>query len=234
MKQELVRTASLLGGSAIEKLQNSTVALFGLGGVGGMLCEALARAGVGALILVDGDSVSPSNINRQIIAAHSTVGRLKVDVMRERILDINPDCRVTAYPIFFGEQNADTVSLEGCNFIADAIDDVPAKLLLAKLANEKDIPIISAMGTGNKLDPSRLELTDITKTDTCPLARVMRRKLREIGISHLRVVYSREPARVPDKAYAEGGRVPPGSLPTVPNAAGLLMASDIINRITRE
>lgn len=236
IKTELSRSAMLLGGTAIEKLTHARVAVFGIGGVGGALCEALARAGVGELVLIDGDTVSLSNINRQIIALHSTVGRLKTEVMRDRILDINPDCRVTVHSVFYDAANADIIDFSALDYIADAIDSVTSKLLIAVTAKEAGVPLISAMGTGNKTDPARLTLTDISKTDTCPLARVMRRELKARGIEHLPVVFSRETPRTPDPRFfgeASGERrLPPGTLPCVPNVAGLIMASAIIKHIT--
>ncbi len=236
IKAEFSRTAMLLGGEAVERLRRARVAVFGLGGVGGALCEALARAGVGELTIIDGDRISLSNINRQVLALHSTVGRLKTEVMAQRIADIDPDCRVISHSIFYCAENAGEVELAGLDYVADAIDTVTSKLLIIERARAAGVPVISAMGTGNKLDPSRLVLTDIAKTDTCPLARVMRRELRARGISHLRVLFSREEPRTPDGRYCdEGGsgrRLPPGTMAPVPNTAGLMMAGDIIKHIT--
>lgn len=238
IKTELSRTAMLLGGDAVERLTRARVAVFGLGGVGGALCEALARSGVGELVLIDGDRVSLSNINRQIIALHSTVGQLKTEVMAQRIADINPDCRVTVHSIFYGTENADTVSFDRLDYVADAIDTVTSKLIIIQRAQQAGVPVISAMGTGNKTDPSRLVLTDISKTDTCPLARVMRRELRLRGIHHLRVLFSREEPHTPDGKYctdsANGRRLPPGTMAPVPNVAGLMIAGDIIKHITNK
>ncbi len=236
IKPQFSRTAMLLGGEAVERLAAARVAVFGLGGVGGAVCEALARAGVGSLTLIDGDSVSLTNINRQIIATHATVGMLKTEAMRARILDINPDCRVDIHSVFYSPDNADLISYGDYDYIADAIDTVTSKLLIVQRSEAAGVPVISAMGTGNKTDPSRLTLTDISKTDMCPLARVMRRELRARGIQHLKVVFSREQARVPDATYCSDGanqrRLPPGTLSTVPNVAGLMMASEIIKHIT--
>ncbi|MBQ9080718.1 MAG: tRNA threonylcarbamoyladenosine dehydratase [Clostridia bacterium] len=236
MKPEFSRTAMLLGGDAVERLAAAHVAVFGLGGVGGALCEALARAGLGHLTIIDGDTVSLSNINRQIIATHSTVGKLKTEAMRDRILDINPDCRVDMHSVFYSADNADIIDYTSFDYIADAIDTVTSKLLIIGRAEAVGTPVISAMGTGNKTDPSRLTVTDIGKTDMCPLARVMRRELRARDINHLRVVFSREQARTPDAAYCpeakDARRLPPGTLSTVPNVAGLMMASEIIKHIT--
>lgn len=238
IKPQFSRTAMLLGGDAVERLARARIAVFGLGGVGGALCEALARAGVGELTLIDGDTVSVTNINRQIIATHSTVGMPKTEAMRARVLDINPDCRVQIHTVFYSADNADIIDYSAYDYIADAIDSVTSKLLIVERCNEVGTPVISAMGTGNKTDPSRLTVTDISKTDMCPLARVMRRELRVRGIQHLKVVFSREPARKPDAAFCpeakDARRLPPGTLSTVPNAAGLMMTSEIIKHITNK
>ncbi len=237
-KEEFSRTARVLGMSAVERLAGARVAVFGIGGVGGYVCEALARAGVGAIDLFDSDTVSLSNLNRQIIALHSTVGRLKTEVMRERILDINPDCKVTVHNVFYLPENADGYPLNGYDCIADAIDTVSAKLELIERATKQSIPIISSMGTGNKCDPTGLTVTDLSKTSGCPLARVMRRELKARGITHLRVIFSNEapiapPADAPDLLQDANKRVPPGSLPTVPPVAGILMASEIIRDLIK-
>ena len=227
IREEMIRTAALLGGGACDKLKNARVAVFGVGGVGGFLCEALARAGVGALDIYDADTVSLSNINRQIIALHSTVGRPKVEVMKERIADINPDCRVTAHEVFYLPENADEFPLDGCDYIADAVDTVAAKGELAVRAVRLGIPIISAMGAGNKLDPTRFEVTSLDKTQTCPLARSMRKILREKGLDKkVKVVYSQEPARKNDTGVI-------GSISFVPSVAGLIMAGEIIKDLTK-
>ena len=238
VKEKFSRTARVLGCEAIQKLEHARVAVFGVGGVGGYVCEALARAGVGAIDLFDSDEVSLSNINRQIIALHSTVGRPKVEVMRERILDINPVCKVTVHNVFYRPENADQFPLDGYDYVADAIDTVSAKIELILRAQAAGIPIISSMGTGNKLDPSRLCVTDLSKTSGCPLARVMRRELKARGITHLRVVYSTEPPVMPpDDAPTLSDthkHTPPGSLPFVPPVAGLLMAGEIIKDLTAQ
>ena len=236
-KEEFSRTARVIGCSAVEKLTSARVAVFGIGGVGGYICEALARAGVGAIDLFDSDSVSLSNINRQIIALHSTVGIAKTEAMRARILDINPDCKVTVHNVFYLPENADQFPLGIYDYIADAIDTVSAKIELIVRAKAANIPIISSMGTGNKLDPSRLTVTDLSKTAGCPLARVMRRELKARGINHLSVVFSDEPPVTPpvDAPDAIGDahkRTPPGSLPFVPPVAGLLMAGEIVKKLT--
>ena len=233
--EEHSRSAMLLGEGGIQALMRAKVAVFGVGGVGGYLCEALARAGVGEIHLFDNDTVSLSNINRQIIALHSTVGEPKVEVMRARILDINPACRVVTHQVFYLPENADDFPLRQYDYVADAIDTVSAKIELAVRANAADVPLISAMGTGNKLDPTRFCVTDLSKTSGCPLARVMRRELKAHGITHLKVVYSTEepkkPIRTPEKEPL--GRVPPASLPYVPPVAGLLMAGEIIRELTQ-
>lgn len=223
----MTRTAALLGGGACDKLKNARVAVFGIGGVGGYVCEALARAGVGALDIYDADTVALSNINRQIIALHSNVGRAKVDVMRERIADINPECRVTAHKVFYLPENADEYPLDGCDYIADAVDTVAAKVELAIRADRLQIPMISAMGTGNKLDPTAFEVTYLSKTDTCPLARAVRRILRPKGLDKkLKVVYSRESAIQNDLGVI-------GSVSFVPSVAGLIMAGEIIKDLIK-
>ena len=237
-KEEFSRSARVIGCGAIERLKHARVAVFGVGGVGGYVCEALARAGVGAIDLFDSDAVSLSNVNRLIIALHSTVGQAKVEVMRARILDINPDCEVKIHNVFYLPENADDYPLDGYDYIADAIDTVAAKLELIVRATRAGIPIISSMGTGNKLDPSRLTVTDLSKTAGCPLARVMRRELKARGITHLRVVYSEEPPvqAPPDAPALENDphkRVPPGSLPFVPPVAGFLMASEIVKDLIK-
>lgn len=235
VKEEHIRSAMLLGEDAIKKLTTARVAVFGVGGVGGYVCEALARVGVGELHLFDNDVVSLSNINRQIIALHSTVGHPKVEVMRERILDINPDCRVVTHQIFYLPENADNFPLSDFDYVADAIDTVSAKIELAVRATAAGIPLISAMGTGNKLDATRFCVTDLSKTSGCPLARVMRRELKARGITHLKVVYSTEEAQKPiSLTEEEGARIPPASLPYVPPVAGLLMAGEIIRTIAEK
>lgn len=232
MKEQFFRTEMLLGEEMIERLHKARVAVFGVGGVGGYAVEALARCGIGHLDLIDNDTVSISNLNRQIIALHSTVGRLKVEVAKERVLDINPEAEVRAFPCFFLPENADQFDFAQYDYIVDAIDTVTAKLCLVQQANAAGTPIISAMGTGNKLDPARLEVTDISKTSMCPLARIMRKELRNRGINHLKVVYSKEEPIEPKGGEAEmeklGKRQIPGSTAFVPAAAGLLIASQIV------
>ncbi len=222
------RTEMLLGADAISAIKASRVALFGVGGVGGYCAEALARAGVGEITLVDSDTVSITNLNRQIIATRDTVGRYKTEVMRERILSINPDCRVTVKSIFYSEETSGEFDLSEYDYIADCIDSVKAKLHLIKSATQANVKIISSMGAGNKLDPTRFTVTDISKTHTDPLARVIRTELKKCGIYHLKVVFSDE-----KPIEHEGGRLP-GSVSFVPGAAGLAMAGEIVRELALE
>ncbi len=235
-KEEESRTALLLGAEALERLHGAHVAVFGVGGVGGYVCEALARCGVGELTIVDNDRVSLSNLNRQIIALHSTVGRYKTEVMRERILDINPDCTVHAVNAFYLPETADAVPLADFDYVVDAIDTVAAKIELAVRADALGVPLISSMGTGNKLDASALTVTDLFKTTGCPLARVLRRELKQRGLRRLKVVYSTEPPahRASDApAIEEEGHARViASLPFVPASAGLLLASEVVRDLS--
>ena len=229
MREQFSRTAMLLGGDAIEKLLSSRVAVFGIGGVGSYIAEALARAGVGVLDIVDSDVVSLSNVNRQLIATHSTVGRYKVDVAAERIRDINPECVVHAKRTFFLPETESEFDFSAYDYIADAVDTVTAKLALVSAANRAGVPIISCMGAGTKLDPSAFRVADIYETSVCPLAKVMRAECRKRGIKSLKVVYSKEPPLAPKfSADDPNRRAAPGSAPFVPGAAGLIMAGEII------
>lgn len=234
IKEEFSRTAYVYGEEAIKKLNKARVAVFGVGGVGGYICEALVRAGVGSIDIFDRDTVSVSNINRQIIALHSTVGRPKVEVMRERMLDINPDCKVNAYNVFYLPENADEFDLLGYDYIADAVDTVAAKLEIAERAYKLRIPTISAMGAGNKTDPTCFEVADIANTTVCPLARVMRKELKARGIKKYKVVYSKEEPIKSGVIDEETGKAIPGSLSFVPSAMGLIMAGEIINDILKK
>ena len=234
IKEEFSRTAYVYGEEAIKKLNKARVAVFGVGGVGGYICEALVRAGVGSIDIFDRDTVSVSNINRQIIALHSTVGRPKVEVMRERMLDINPDCKVNAYNVFYLPENADEFDLSGYDYIADAVDTVAAKLEIAERAYKLRIPTISAMGAGNKTDPTRFEVTDIANTTVCPLARVMRKELKARGIKKYKVVFSKEEPIKSGVIDEETGKAIPGSLSFVPSAMGFIMAGEIINDILKK
>lgn len=232
-KEQDIRTAMLLGEGGMRRLAHAHVAVFGVGGVGGHLAEALARAGVGTISLFDNDTVSLSNVNRQAVAFHSTLGRPKVEVMRDRILDINPDCRVLTYQTFYLPENADDYPLDGYDYIADAIDTVSAKIELAVRAARAGVRIIAAMGAGNRTDPTRFAVTDLFKTSGCPLARVMRRELKARGIKRLKVVFSDEPTfpRPTDAPVTESDsshKPVPASLPFVPSVAGLIMAREIV------
>ena len=235
MQEQFLRTEMLLGTQALTRLQKARVAVFGLGGVGGYTVEALARSGVGSLDLIDSDTISISNLNRQILATHSTVGMRKVDAARQRILDINPDCTVKTYPIFYTPETADQFDFTQYDYIVDAIDTVTGKLALVEHAQAAGTPIICCMGTGNKLDASAFQVADISKTSMCPLARVMRRELIKRGIRHLKVVYSQEEALTPtgweEEAAALGKRQIPGSVAFVPGAAGLLLAGEVIRML---
>ena len=231
------RTRLLLGSAAMEKLKNSRVAVFGLGGVGGYTVEALARSGVGQLDLIDNDTVSVSNLNRQILATHDTVGKLKVEVAKDRVRAISPDTVVNAYPVFYLPDTADQYDLSVYDYIIDAIDTVTGKLTIIQRATEAGVRVISCMGTGNKLDATALQVADISKTSGCPLARIMRKELRKRGITHLKVVYSTEEALPPQgtdqEAAALGKRTIPGSTAWVPGAAGLILASEVIRDLSR-
>ena len=235
MHEQFLRTQMLLGTEAVEKLQRARVAVFGIGGVGGYTVEALARSGVGQIDVIDNDTVSVSNINRQILATHSTVGLPKVEAARRRILDINPECVVRIHQVFYTPETADRFDFSQYDYIVDAIDTVTGKLQLVQRAMEAGTPIICCMGTGNKLDASAFEVSDISKTTMCPLARIMRKELGKRGIKHLKVVYSREEALTPtgweEEAAALGKRQIPGSVAFVPGAAGLILAGEVIKDI---
>ncbi|MCR5207556.1 MAG: tRNA threonylcarbamoyladenosine dehydratase [Eubacterium sp.] len=230
------RTELLLGGEAMEKLKNSHVAVFGIGGVGGYVCEALARSGVGTLTLVDNDTVSVTNINRQIIALQSTVGMLKTDAAEARLKDINPDIKIIKKNCFYLPETADEFSLGEYDYIVDAVDTVTAKLSLALNAQTAGTPIISSMGTGNKLDASMLRVSDIFDTRACPLARVMRKECKARGIRALKCVYSEEDALTPLESGETKGtqnRPVPGSTAFVPGAAGLIIAGEVIKDLIK-
>lgn len=226
------RTELLLGKEGMEKLKNSRVAVFGIGGVGGHAAEALARSGVGALDLVDSDTISETNINRQIIATLDKVGQYKTDVMKERIALINPEAQVTVYRKFFLPENSDEFDFSRYDYIVDAVDTVSAKIELVIKAQAADVPIICSMGAGNKLDPTAFEVADIYKTSVCPLARVMRTELRKRGVKKLKVVYSKEPPITPLPSDEEcGKRTVPGSTAFVPSVAGLIIAGEVIKEL---
>lgn len=228
------RQEILLGPKAMERLARASVAVFGVGGVGSYVVEALARSGVGRLLLIDSDRVSETNLNRQLIALRSTVGKLKVEVARDRVADIRPETVVETYPLFVTPENLGEIPITGCDYVVDAIDSVSAKLALVERCRREGIPLLSSMGTGNKLDPCRLELADISETSVCPLARVMRRELRKRGIEHLEVLYSREEPihpRPSEEEPAEGRRAVPGSVAFVPPAGGLIIAGRVVRRL---
>ncbi len=227
------RMELLFGAEAMEKLKNCRVAVFGLGGVGGHLAEALARCGVGHLDLIDHDTVAETNLNRQAVALQSTLGMEKVEAMKARILDINPQCQVTLHPVFYTPETADRFDFSQYDYVADAIDTVAGKIQLVQAAKAADVPIIAAMGAGNKLDPTAFRVADISKTKGCPLARVMRTELRKRGINHLKVVYSEEAPRTPAATDEQSGkRQTPGSTAFVPPVVGLIMAGEIVKDLT--
>lgn len=246
MSDQFIRTRMLIGDDPIERLKQAKVAVFGIGGVGGFCVEALARSGIGALDLYDDDTVSESNLNRQLAALHSTIGHPKAEVVAERVKDINPQCQVRAIRMFYLPENADTVDFTQYDYVIDCIDTVTAKLDLVQRCTTLQIPIISAMGSGNKLDPSAFVVTDLSKTEGCPLARIMRKELRKRGIDHLKVVYSKELPMTPiHPAQTEAPigtdtrpgttvrKDTPGSISFVPAAAGLLLASAVVRDIGR-
>lgn len=235
MQEAFSRTQMLLGREAMDKLSRSRVAVFGIGGVGGYVCEALSRSGVGAFDLVDSDRVSLTNLNRQIIATRKTIGQYKVDVMRERILDINPEAQIRVYRSFFLPENADSFPFGEYDYVVDAVDTVTAKLELIMRAREYGIPVISSMGAGNKLDAGAFQAADIYETKVCPLAKVMRRELKKRGVDHLKVVYSEETPLCPADSQETGSeevgassRRIPGSVAFVPSVAGLILAGEVV------
>lgn len=232
MKEQFTRSALLLTRENIEKLAKKHVAVFGIGGVGGYVVEALARTGVGSFTLVDHDEISITNINRQIIATMDTIGRKKVDVMKERIHAISPETKVYTYDTFFLEEHADEFDFSSFDYIVDAVDTVSAKLALVMEAKKIGVPIISAMGAGNKLDPTQMEVADIYETSVCPLAKVMRYELRKRGIDSLKVVYSKEKPIVIENLIENGKRIP-GSVAYVPSTMGFVIASEVIQDLLK-
>lgn len=249
MLNQFSRTELLLGAEAMVKLAKARVAVFGIGGVGGYVCEALARSGVGALDLIDDDKVCLTNLNRQIIATRSTIGKYKVDVMEERILDINPDAKVVKHQCFYLPETADDFRFEEYDYVVDAVDTVTAKIALVMQAKEAGVPIISSMGAGNKMDASAFQVADIYKTKVCPLAKVMRRELKKRDVKKLKVVYSEEPAITPiddmsiscrTNCVCPPGaahkcterRAIPGSNAFVPSVAGLILAGEVVKDLT--
>ena len=234
MLNQFSRTELIIGKENIEKLKNSKVAIFGIGGVGSYVLEGLVRSGVGKFILVDNDNVSLTNINRQIIATTKTIGKPKVEVAKERVLEINPNAEVEIYQEFFMPENDIKILDKSITYIVDAIDTVTAKIELVLLANELNIPIISSMGTGNKLDPTKFEITDINKTSICPLAKVMRKELRTRNIKKLKVIYSKEEPIKPNTSIEQienSKKQVPGSISFVPSVAGLMIAAEVVKDI---
>lgn len=250
MLNQFSRTDLLLGNDAMKRLETSRVAIFGIGGVGSYSAEAIARSGIGAIDLIDDDKVCLTNVNRQLIATHSTVGKFKVDVMKERLLDINPKLEVEIHKCFFSTEHLDQFDFSKFSYVVDAIDTVSAKLTLVECAKEANVPIISCMGAGNKLDPTKFEVDDIYKTSVCPLAKVMRSELRKRGIPKLKVVYSKEKVKTPledmknsckqncicppeTKRRCTTRRQVPGSISFVPSVAGLILAGEVIKDIAQ-
>lgn len=227
MEELFERTAMLFGEENINKIKNSYIAVFGIGGVGSFTCEALARCGVGKIDLIDKDTVSPTNLNRQLVALHSTIGKYKVDVMQERILDINPDAEINAIKSFFLPENSDDFDFSKYDYVVDAVDTVTAKIELVLCAQNTKTPIISCMGAGNKINPDMFEITDIYKTSVCPLAKVMRSELKKRGVKSLKVLYSKEPPITNNEKKRF-----PGSNSFTPSVAGLLIAGEVIKDIT--
>lgn len=240
MGNKFDRTKRLLGADAMEKLNNSHVAVFGIGGVGGHAADALARSGIGEITIVDSDEVAESNINRQLIATTKTVGCKKVEVMKEHLLEINPKAKVHAHDCFFLPETKAEFDFSKYDYVIDAVDTVTAKLALVEACQESGVPIVSSMGAGNKLDPTAFEVTDIYKTSVCPLAKVMRKELKARGIKHLKVVYSKEIPLEPieDAAFvsdeSRSRRATPGSIAFVPSVAGLILAGEVIKDLARD
>lgn len=240
MGERFDRTKRLLGAEGIERLKNSHVAVFGIGGVGGHAVDALARSGVGTITIVDSDDVAVSNINRQLIATTKTVGRKKVEVMKEHLLEINPEIHVEVYDCFFLPETKSQFDFSKYDYVIDAVDTVTAKLALVEVCQEADVPIVSSMGAGNKLDPTAFEVTDIYKTSVCPLAKVMRRELKARGVKHLKVVYSKEIPLEPveDENFVSDEirkrRATPGSIAFVPSVAGLILAGEVVKDLVKE
>ena len=233
MESPFARSAAMLGEEALARLQSARVAVFGVGGVGGYVCEALVRSGIGTLDVFDKDDVSVTNLNRQIIALHSTIGQDKVSVLAARMRDINPDVVINEHKVFYLPDNAEEFDLSQYDYVVDAVDTVAAKIELAVRCEQLNVPLIAAMGAGNKLDPSKLQIADVYKTSVCPLARAMRTTLRKKGVKHLTVAYSTEEPLRPVEAIDNGGmrKDVPGSMAFVPSAMGLLIASHVIRQI---
>ncbi len=232
MENQFSRTELLIGDDGIKKLNNAKVAIFGVGGVGSYVLEALTRAGVGNIIIVDNDVISESNINRQIIATHSTIGKDKVEVAKNRALDINPNVKIDAFKVFYNNENNNIID-KSVDYIIDCIDTISSKIDLVVMAKKLNIPIISSMGAGNKLNPTKFEVTDISKTSVCPLAKIMRKELRNRNIKNLKVVYSKEEPIKVSMVNEENKKVP-GSISFVPSVAGLIIASEVVKDILKE
>lgn len=234
MKEEFIRTGMLIGEESLEKLASFHVIVFGVGGVGGYVAEALVRSGLGEITLVDFDTISVSNINRQIIALHSTIGKYKVDVMAERLKDINPDLKIHPLRTFFTAENKDEFDFKRYDYVVDAIDTVTSKIEIIKSAKNYGVPVISSMGTGNKLDPTKFQIADISRTSVCPLARVVRQRLKELNIKDVRVLFSTE---TPIKPYFsiedKNKKNPPASCAFVPSVAGLVIASEVVKDLIK-
>lgn len=226
MNETFKRTEALIGSVAVEKLKKSHVAVFGIGGVGGYVAEALARSGIGQLSLVDNDTIKESNINRQIIALHSTIGKLKTEVFSSRLKDINPEIIINEINLFYLPENKDSIDFSAFDYVVDAIDTVAGKITIIEKCKESNIPVISSMGTGNKLNPSAFEITDISKTSVCPLARVMRYELKKRNIKHVKVLFSKE-----EPIKKDSSRIP-SSIAFVPSVAGLLIASEVVKDLS--
>ncbi|MBQ9728491.1 MAG: tRNA threonylcarbamoyladenosine dehydratase [Clostridia bacterium] len=227
------RTELLIGAEGVEKLSRAKVAVFGIGGVGGYVVEALARSGVGELHLIDNDRISESNINRQIIALQSTIGEWKTEVAARRVKEINPEARVYCHNVFYLPETADSFDFSSFDYVVDAIDTVSGKIAIIERAKQANVPVISSMGTGNKLNPMAFEVADIEKTSVCPLARVMRRELKKRGIERVKVVYSKEEAIKSGAEFTSAGKPVPGSVPFVPSVAGLILASEVIKDLLK-
>lgn len=232
IKEQFERTELLFGSDAMEILKNSHVAVFGIGGVGGHTAEALVRSGIGAIDLIDNDEVCVSNINRQIFATVSTVGQLKTESAKKRLLDINPDCKITVHNIFFMPETSEMIDFSQYDYVVDAIDTVTGKTEIIMCAEKAGIPVISSMGAGNKLDPTAFEVSDIYKTSVCPLARTMRHEMKKRGIKKLKVVYSKEQPFIPPERLSESGKRIPASNAFVPSVAGLIIAGEVIKDLT--
>lgn len=236
MSDQFIRTKMLFGQDAMDKLSISRVAVFGVGGVGGYTVEALVRSGVGIIDIIDNDKVALSNLNRQIIATHKTIGKLKVDVAKQRILDINPNATVNTYPLFFMPETAGQFDFSQYDYVVDAIDTVTGKIELIMRCKAANIPIISSMGAGNKSDPTAFRIADIYKTSVCPLARTMRYELKKRGVKKLKVVFSTEEAKKPliiDTTEVKGGKIPPSSNAFVPSVVGLIIAGEVIKDLIK-